>query len=193
MKTILALFLYGSIVLSAGSFGFEAGMSKDQVLRLVGQSAVKEVDGDRLVLTTAPTPHASFEYYVLWVSPERGLVKVGALGKNIKTSRYGDEITSAFTEIQNSITKGYGTPKTWDYLKAGSTWNEPQDWMTGLEKKERVLASYWKFTTSPNHIDNIMLEAMAQSLEEGYLMLTYEFDGFDKYHAGKKTEAGKVF
>lgn len=80
------------------------------------------------------------------------------------------------------------------YLKAGSIWDESRCWMMGLLKKERVLVSFWDVkSTLPNHITSITLEASALSTEEGYILLTYELEGFEEYSESKKAKQGSVF
>ena len=64
--------------------------------------------------------------------------------------------------------------------------------MMGLLKEERHLASTWE-TPLPNHINDIVIEAKALSQEKGYIILTYEFDGWDAYVDAKKKQAGTVF
>jgi hypothetical protein len=64
---------------NSGPFGFEHGMTREQVVTLVGRDAVKHFKGDLddiVTLVTAPKPHPDFEEYMLMISPERGLVKI---------------------------------------------------------------------------------------------------------------------
>jgi hypothetical protein len=128
------------------------------------------------------------------ISPERGLVKLLATGKTIQTNRYGTELKDSFTEIRDTIAKTYGPPQhAFDFLTSGSIWDEPRDWMMGVVKKERTLASYWDQAPLPNHITLIGVEAVALSMERGYLSLIYEFEGFTEYARSKKAKAGSVF
>ena len=65
----------------SGPFGFEYGMTREQIIKLIGKQAVKETKGDTMDVTTAPKPHPAFERYILIVSPDKGLLAVSALGK----------------------------------------------------------------------------------------------------------------
>ena len=200
-RLISLFFLIAFQVFAAGPFGFERGMTKEQVIALVGQRAVEKVEDDQLVLKTAPRPHPDFNTYIVMISPERGLVKFSAVGKIIHTSRYGEEVKSAFDETQNLVIKSYGPPAhAYDLLKSGSIWKEPEDWMAGLAKEERGLLSFWQFTPSiistnpsPSHLALVELKAHALSMEEGYLVLGYEFEGLVEYLDSKKAKAGEVF
>jgi hypothetical protein len=179
----------------AGPFGFEYGMTNEHVISLVGEAAVDPSShGDILHLTTAPRPHPHFESYTLKIPPEVGLLDILAFGRVVSTTRYGDELKDAFIDIRNAISVTYGKPRTYDFLRAGSIWEEPEDWMDGLLKKERTLNSFWsEGLTLPNHIHVITLEAVALTTEGGMLILGYEFDGFQEYMEAQKAEDNQVF
>lgn len=177
-----------------GPFGFGYGMTTEQVVRLLGKQAVKEAKDDRLLLATAPKPHPAFEEYMLFFSPKQGMLKIVAIGKTIQTNGFGEEARDAFIEIRDALQRTYGAPNTHDFLKSGSIWGEPRDWMGGLLKNERVLAEFWDVkSTLPSHITSIELEAKALSSEEGYLRLAYEFVGWEEYVDSTKAKEETVF
>ena len=76
----------------------------------------------------------------------------------------------------------YGSSKKYNYyLRRGSIWNEPRDWMMALQKKERTLVTYWtadEKSNLPSDIKAIALRAFALGSEKGYLKLVYEFPNF---------------
>ena len=184
----------GQAVPNQGPFGLQSGMTKEQVIQLVGADAVKENGEDSLLLTSAPRPHPSFELYSLIFSPAQGLLKLTAIGRSIQTSSFGNELHNSWPEIRDTVVKTYGEPKTFDYVRTGSLWKEREDWMMGLLKKERVLAAYWDLKSRlPNHISFIKLSAEALSTEKGYLALGYEFEGWESYVDSKKAKEGTVF
>lgn len=189
----LLLFAVRSTICLAGPFGFDPGMSKTDIIKLVGRSAVVEEKDDILVLSTAPKPHGAFEKYICTISPEMGLLKVTAVGKDINTSGPGEEVQTAFKEMLGALTQNYGNPdNVYDFLHVGSIWSDYQDWMMALLKDERSLAAYWKPDPIGAHITSILLEADAESHEKGYLTLGYEFEGFEKYSDQKKANQDKV-
>jgi len=193
MLLVLAMCALAFGASAAGPFGFERGMTKEQIIALVGNYAVKQTNDDALLLTRAPKPHPDFDQYMVTISPERGLLKISAIGITIQTNRYGTVLKAAFDEVRTAVASTYGPPsKDFNFLRSGSIWNEPEDWMMGLVKEERVLASYWD-KELPNHIVGIVLEANTLSTEKGYLVLRYEFAGFSEYAGAKKAKAGKVF
>lgn len=188
------LFVLQASVCLAGPFGFDFGMSKQDIIKLVGKGAVIEDKNEVLTLSTAPKPHSAFELYICVISPQKGLLKVIAIGKDIETSSSGSEIKSSFSDLRNALVETYGYPtKDFDFLDAGSIWSEYQDWMMGLLKHERTLASYWKLTVQTDkHITVIALEAKATSQDKGYITLGYEFEGFEQYSDELKAKKDKV-
>ena len=178
-------------VVRTGPFGFWYGMTKEQVIALVGKEAINKAVDDKLQLTAAPKGHPAFETYSLIFSPTQGLLKIVAIGKDIQTNDFGDSVKTAFTDLRDVISKTYGPPKSIDFVKRGSLWTDARDWMTGLLKEERSLAALWD--NAPNHIRGVILEANALSTSKAYLRLSYEFEGWDEYADSKKAKAGTVF
>jgi hypothetical protein len=138
-------------------------------------------------LNTAPRSHPQFESYALVVSPTTGLCKITAFGIAITTSRYGEELQARFEALDKALQAKYGPRELLDSLRPGSTWNQPQYWMRGLDKKERALSSLWSTesqSTLTDNIDSIVLDAVALDDEHGFLTLTYEFTNFEGFRAG---------
>ncbi len=117
-------------------------------------------------------------------------MKIHAVGKDVTTNGYGEEIKSAFKTICDALTTKYGPPKNGDFLKSGSIWNEPRDWTMGLLKKERELFAVWDWS---NGSGGITLDSKAMSTEKGYVTLSYEFTGWGKYVDSSKADENKVF
>ena len=173
-------------------FGLHPGMTRQEIMALVGAGAVDATNskGDVLVLDTAPRPHPSFETYSLSISPSDGLLKVVAIGKDIQTNGYGIEIMAAFHQTAEALAATYGTPQTADWLKPGSIWDEQREWTMGLLKRERELFALWNKDT---RFSGIVLESVALSQEVGYLKLSYEFNGWERYVESKRAAQNNVF
>ena len=92
---------------------------------------------------------------------QRGLVKILAVSRDIPTSLYGDDVKQSFSNINDALAKAHGGGEKHHYLRTGSIWHEPEDWMMGLPKQERVLASLWTFDPPKGEILSIGLEARA--------------------------------
>jgi hypothetical protein len=156
-------------------------MTKAELSRV---ASLKPETDSPLVYTiaTVPKPHVRFESYVVMVSETIGLCKVVAVGKSIETSAFGTELHSEFDNLEASLEQRYGKHKTFDHLRAGSLWTEPQYWMMGLEKKDRTLAAFWDHEETPSlptDLNGIMLQAQSLNTSKGYLSLTYEFSNMD--------------
>lgn len=177
----------------AGPFGFEYGMTKEQVVELVGEKALEETRGNNYQFSTAPKPHASFETYMVVISPRAGLIRIKAISKTIETNIYGDDVKEEFHNILQALTTTYGKGENYDFLRAGSIWNEPQDWMVGLLKDERTLAASWRLQGHESHMTAILLQAKGLSRDSGYITLDYEFEGFAEYMKEEEKKEQSVF
>src|SRR5262245_32750798 len=92
----------------SGPFGLCKGLSREAILKLIGNDAVIKTAGDALVVRRVPKPHPAFDMYTLVVSPNQGLVKLLAVGITIKTNGFGDEVRESFMEIRDVLAKTYG-------------------------------------------------------------------------------------
>lgn len=166
-----------------GPFGLEAGLTQKNIEDMIGAKLKPLPDSVNLYTSDKlPKQNADFEMYGLLISPKAGLCQIRALGKNIDTDSYGLALKSKFEELSNSLSSLYGKAETTDLLLAGSIWKEPQDWMMGLNKKERFLSATWKGakeTPLKNNIDTISIEARANSSSKGYVYLQYSFKNDD--------------
>lgn len=176
-----------------GPFGFDYGMSKEQVIKLLGKESLVWSKGNDYGFSKAPKPYQAFEGYLLIISPEKGLLKIVAYAKGTKTNVFGDALKDEFQEIYDAVSKTYGAGKLYDYLKSGSIWNERQDWMMGLLQGDRILEYFWNSAKPTNHVVLIRLEASADSIGSGQVKLSYEFEGFEAYAEAEKVKNEKVF
>jgi hypothetical protein len=179
----------------SGPFGLSEGLTLAQ---LRGFGALVPVKGMAAVYTapTVPKPHRDFDHYILAVGSKVGLCKVVAIGKDIESSSFGDELRTAFATTREALGAKYGNSKLYDYLQEGSIWNEGRDWMMGLAKKERTLSAFWSAdeqSTLTGHVRNIELEARSLGTSRGYLTLSYEFDNFDACKAEMDKQNNDAF
>ncbi|NKB49268.1 MAG: hypothetical protein GKS02_07875 [Alphaproteobacteria bacterium] len=157
---------------SAGPFGIEQGMKKEQLNNL------KETKQTFQFSISPPRPHSRFNKYVVRIHPQTGVCVLIAGGVTIPTSVYGNELKKEFESIREQLSSIYGRAETIDYLESGSIWDEPQDWTTGLLKKERGLQAAWDGESNANLKDGIveiLLTAVASRTETGWLQLQYRF------------------
>jgi hypothetical protein len=186
-KTVIvaALLSLAQAASAEGPFGLEMGTP----LSLVKVKTKLVPAGERVgqyTTSIVPKPHPAFELYGLVIGTKTGLCKVSANGKDIRTNRFGEGLVRATNDLAEALTSKYGTPNRLDFLNDGSIWDDPEDWMTGLQKDERVLWLLWSDDSGahlPDGIDSVSLRAHALSTEVGYVRLTYEFTNFDECKA----------
>jgi len=70
--------------------------------------------------------------------------------------------------------------------------DEPGEWMTGLLKKDRTLASFWE-PVNGTQFTSIALKAQPLSRERGNHIARYEFKRWTDYVDGEKAKANSVF
>jgi len=168
-----------SINALAGPFGLEKGMSLEEI----GGDPVK-LERGKYQLTVVPKPHSSFILYSIRVAPKEGLYFVKAVCKPISTSSYGFELKEKFKEMVERVGTVYGSHKTTDVLLPNSIWSNPNEWMTALSKKERVLMAVWEKNDGANLPDDIKsiyvaAQTYGNSRDEGFVAIEYCFTNFD--------------
>lgn len=176
VRALILLLLATCSVTLANPFGIEKGMS----LADVGEGV--EIKPGIYQLKSVPKPHSSFESYIVRTSPECGIYWIKAIGKSVNTSVYGSDLKNTFLAFDKKLTTAYGERENIDRLLPNSIWDEANDWMRALQKKERVLMSHWSNengSTLPKGMQQIFLDTKALSTDEGYIVLEYYFDGFN--------------
>ena len=185
----------------AGPFGFEYGMTKAQVLAIVGQQNVLKDQDFLLRVASAPKPDDRFEAYLLLISPDKGLLKIIATGKTIDTSEFGSELRVYFGAMRDSVSKQYGPPSnSYDFLQPDSKLDAPGAFTESLRLKQRVLACNWdvdgakRKTAGPeaDHIIGVVLEAKGLRRHAGWLELSYEFEGFSQFYEEMSNKTAQI-
>ena len=149
-----------------------------------------------ILIAKPPKPHPSFAIYGVEISKNYGVIAIIASSKDITTSVYGEAIRNEFDKIKNQISISYGQSKDFDFLKAGSIWDEPKYWMMALKKEERELDAFWNLesgATLPDDISDVALFAEALNTSTGYLILRYESAEYEEASTEIEAEQGSVF
>ena len=179
-----------------GPFGFSKGMTRGQIIALVGNDAVKDSPGhpDQLFVTVAPIPNHVFESYILVISPTQGLLKVVAIGRNIATEDTGSALMLQFNTLVTAVSAKYGQANTHntcnrDTPGQAAVCDNPHDFMIEVADEQRNVSAYWLNV----HINGVVgvgavLYAEKSSVltanPTGWITLGYEFEGFDQYEDG---------
>lgn len=80
----------------ASAFGFKAGVTKEQIVAILGSQTLTRVDGDVYIFSKAPPPASRIQEYMCAISPEKGLLKVVAISKDIETNSFGQALKDKF-------------------------------------------------------------------------------------------------
>lgn len=165
-----------SVVAQDGPFGFRQGMTRAQIEALVGKLEVKAPG--QFASARAPKSQREFESFMLILTPQHGLCKVTAIGVDIPMNSFGSQVQERFERVRTDLEAKYGSAKTYDHLRAGSIWDDPDDWAMGLLKEERTLVAFFN-EPKVDSVEIVSLQAKATSISTGYLTISYEFKNSD--------------
>ena len=196
MKKVVIFFAVLAFIVSglfAGPFGIEMGWTVEDLKNNGITFTTRKKTQNITTYDVFPkTTHPSFESYSVAIDDVKGVYKINIFGNDIETSIYGTALKEEYEKIKNQISITYGTPKSYDYLRSGSIWDEPNEWMKSLEKEERVLHSFW-YPVPKETIESIFLEAIALGSDSGYLFLSYQSNDIDEILARRDSALSNVF
>jgi len=142
-----------------------------------------------------PNPHPLFDFYVVSVHDELGILEITGMGKINKNDKYGWIVRGAFDRVVKSLDGKYGAnlrhvvnepvpvgnpsgfSQTYDYLKSSSIWNRDDDFLTALENSDRLLSKAY-YLEGYDPLSCISVRAGASSASESYLNVRYEANSF---------------
>ena len=173
---VLVIVCSGSLLAKAQPFGVEQGSPP---MKYGGE----QVDSKFSFYVSPPNMHPSFEKYLVTSTPETGICKVSGLGRTLKNDSYGNQVRSEFDLISEQVKSKYGRSKSFDFLNASSIWHDGNDWAMAVYKKDRHLSRFWdskEHSDLSHNVNSISLQAHALNSSDTYLVLSFEFDNFDK-------------
>jgi|SRR5271157_876430 len=197
MKTLASFVFLCVVAVTAlgqgGPFGFEKGMTQQQVIHLLGKPMSSK--GDHLMFSTAPKPHAGYAVYSLIFSPKEGLLKVVAGGHFIPTDDHGTELRDTFQDVVEGISRKYGKPRVLlDRCNASSEVDcEDQHWMYALKENNRDLSAFWEPQSNAGHVSTILVEAVAVDYSKGALQVSFEFTGWHEYATAQREKEDQKY
>jgi hypothetical protein len=118
--------------------------------------------------------------YIIKSSKKTGLCYIIAFSEGVATDRHGTQIKSKFNNFKKRLSLKYGEPTDLhDYLKSGSIWSKPEEWVDAVKYKDRKLQAFWS-----KNKDNIELIGLAVFHHPVYeypkIVLDYTFNNYDK-------------
>lgn len=184
MRTLMAVLTLGCFfslagLAVAGPFGTEMGQTPEQFTGLKKVDVPTPEAGvySKYLTEIMPKPNPDFSLYSL-IFGHDGLAKVIAASKIFKNDRHGGAIIGKYEEIKNQLTKKYGVPKSYDFLKEDSIWKNNKDFLMGIKTKDRILQAVWRNDNLPDNIFSILLKVGALSSDTGVIYLSYEYKNF---------------
>ena len=189
------------VVLFSSTFSFSA-RSEDGPFGVAMNSkpsdygcSTSENNKSAYVCKSLPKSHKDFEAYVLFYHPSNGICQIKALGRDISTNAYGEEIKSKVDEIANQVGKSYGKLKLYDFLKAGSMWDEPQEWIASFSRGERVYTYVSEKKSMKNNVISIVIGAKVANAfsDTGHLYAEFTFSNQSECMKNISEEEGSAF
>lgn len=166
----------------SGPLGVEMGLSVAEI----GAAGVEltPIEGVPLLFRSdsAPAPSSSFNDYLYLISEADGLCRITAWTPERSANDFGEQLVSAFDELESALTEKYGKPRTFKFVQRGSIWNESRHFMMGLLKEERTHAAAWDGSgggSLPENVGAITLNVTAFTPSTGAVKLIYEFKNAD--------------
>ncbi len=142
-----------------------------------------------------PNPHPLFDFYLVYVHDELGILEISGIGKTNKDDEYGQAVRDAFDHVVKSLDRKYGanlrhmvnesvlagdlsgTAQTFDYLKPSSTWNRDNDFLQALKNGDRFLFKRY-FLEGYDPLSEILVGPSAPSPYDSYLIVIYKSISF---------------
>ncbi len=169
---IVALLLVCSCAF-AGPFGIEMGWTVLDLEKANIPYEMAKTQNNITIYYVEPTnPHPSFTEYMVRMDTTDGIYDIRAISDDIEDSDFGTKTKAEYLQVKEQVSSTYGTPEEFDFLKSGSIWDAPEDWMFGLYKGDRYLVSFWDPNTDA--IESISLEAKGLSSTSSYVVLGYQ-------------------
>lgn len=162
----------------SGPFGFDIGMTYDQVKAACGGREPEHIADDRYYVKPKKT-HPVFEKYIVWISDSVGLYYVKAISGEIKTSEYGTEIRSRFDSVLKPLEAKYGGFYIENRVKQDFYFKDEKNWMYSIVQGARSYSASW-FVNTDNYqnydgLFGIMMGISAQFSSSGYIWIEYDF------------------
>lgn len=174
---LIGIILIGSNLIFAASFGLQMGWNLHDLTRNNISYEQAGSSPGYYIVSPVPSPHSSFETYVVRVDSNEGIFWIKGIGKDIETNGYGFGIKSEFEKLKGQLSSVYGDIEVIDWLMPGSIWDEPDDWMYGLKTGDRFYFGQWE---AQSGFSEITIGASANSGSSGYISVEYYGLNYDQ-------------
>lgn len=140
-----------------------------------------------------PKPHNDFEAYAVQYHKDAGLCMIKGIGKDVKENGYGGMVREKVEEIYSQVSSKYGKLEKSDFLLPSSIWNEPDEWLMGLVKSERVYAYSGEISPSVDGIATYLVAAGATSSDSGYVIVEFYTENKEKCEVANSKDGASSF
>lgn len=185
MKKFILSIIFATISMfaTAGPYGLEMGLTKDQIIR--SGVELRPIDESKgwYRATNIPLALGDFAFYTLVISPDLGLCSILAQTREIKTNSHGDEIKKAYSDIEIMLSRSYGDSRKIDALKNTSITYSPEDWSRSMAAKARIYATFWSAKEGSQLKDSIISVVLSANLLDpntGDISVLYVFENYNK-------------
>jgi hypothetical protein len=185
VASLLAFAAKGSETEKAGPFGIWKGEADSEV------QIESEIDHFLYKLKTVPRPHPSFDVYAVVLTPATGVCKVIAVSPVIDNDAFGNSTRSAFATVEEQLSEVYGSGKMYDFLHAGSIWEDEKYWAMSFAQNERSYAKIWSEESKASlkdDITDVVLEVISAGHNALQIRLHYEFYNMEDCKKAMKEE-----
>lgn len=173
-------------------FGLRAGMLLNEI---EGRLMMKSGSSTYL-FSDVPMPHSEFDFYILEIPPEIGLIKVSAQGRSINVDRFGNNIKQVFNEMRERFNKKYKKSNLTDKLSEGSFLDNPQNWLLSLQRGERTFGCTWSKesgATLPCSVSRIILAVIVDDEGDGRIVVSYLLNNYSETEFAKFADTNNIF
>ncbi|MGO4725661.1 MULTISPECIES: hypothetical protein [unclassified Inquilinus] len=146
-------------------------------------------------LIIPPTPHPLFSQYIVQASEAHGVVWLKGISADIENDVFGNATKELIDRVATQLSQRYGQGKKTDMLFEGSIWNEPRDWISGLEQHERIYMYMWdraQNTQIPSDISSIGLLATSFQSGSSAAALEYSSPKLEDAQQGVETDMASL-
>jgi hypothetical protein len=174
LVTLSMLLLSVPSLCFAGPFGFEAGMSRKDLIEKLGAGAIVDQIRDSVTFNSAPTKSEYFDQYLCFFDKNDRLESVMAMSKPRKTTAAGEDLRDEFERLQSALTEKYGSALyTSGSRTSGARWEE----RIGMDFA-RAVWDGGSPQAKTSHIEKIILSIQVGTAEYGIFQLEYDFDNW---------------
>jgi hypothetical protein len=175
-----------------GPFGFDIGSDISEY------DDCSETDSPGMYrCASAKKSHPDIEYYIVQYFEGVGICWIKGIGRDINDNGYGNSTKAIVDKIHSQLEGVYGkSTKDYNFLSAGSIWDERNDWMMGVAKDERYYNFFWTEEDGYKkikNIKNIMLSAKALSSSTGYFIIEFAGENEDRCDSIANSQGSSAF